>query len=288
LTGIFLFSDVKAINITIPQDVNVYCNIPYSWADANTPLLLNLYVPASKKPLPLIIYIHGGGWSAGSKEYVLPQDFHFLEKGYAIASVEYRFSNKAIFPAQIKDCKAAVRFLRSNAKKYNLDANHFGAWGDSAGGHLAALLGMTSNSRAFGEKDQKVSDSVQAVCDWFGPTDLTRFAPDPNSKQTQAVYDVMSKLIGGPISEKMSVAKSASPVTYINPQCPPFLIIHGTNDNLVPLAQSQLLYDGLKKAGVPVELKIIPDSGHGDTKAFADPNLIALESAFFDKYLKKN
>src|SRR5262245_52806689 len=139
---------------------------------------LDLFVPRSEKPLPLIIWVHGGAWQGGSKAGINPA-MQFLAKGYAVAAINYRLSQHAIYPAQIQDCKEAVRLLRANAKKYNLDPDRFGVWGASAGGHLVALLGTTSGEKELARADspnKDVSDRVQCVVDFFGPIDLTRMA----------------------------------------------------------------------------------------------------------------
>src|SRR5205085_12369694 len=137
-------------------------------------MLLDLYVPEKvQKPLPLLIWIHGGAWMSGSKDSPSPA-LQFTAKGYAVAQVGYRLSQDAKFPAQIHDCKAAVRWLRANAQKYNLDPNKFAAWGASAGGHLVALLGTTGAAAELEGhvSDLKESSRVQAVVDWCGPTDF--------------------------------------------------------------------------------------------------------------------
>src|SRR5262249_12628746 len=132
---------------------------------------LDLYLPSAEQPVPLIIWIHGGAWRVGSKEDDLPLDY--LAQGCAVASINYRLSQHALFPAQIEDCKAAVRWLRANATRFKLDPQRFGAWGPSAGGHLAALLGTTGAVRAFEVgANLVVSSRVQAVVDYFGPTDF--------------------------------------------------------------------------------------------------------------------
>jgi acetyl esterase/lipase len=216
-------------------------------------MLLDLYLPEQgDKPLPLIIWIHGGAWMAGSKDGPSPA-LRFTANGYAVAQVGYRLSQEAKFPAQIHDCKAAVRWLRANAAKYNLDPNKFVAWGGSAGGHLVALLG-TSGGVAELEgnvNDLKESSRVQAVVDWFGPTDFLHIGDAESDLQHNAPDSPESKLIGGALLENKDKAAKASPITYVSKDAPPFLIMHGDRDRTVPFNQSELLYAALKKAAIP-------------------------------------
>jgi acetyl esterase/lipase len=183
-----------------------------------------------------------------------------VEKGYAAASINYRLSQQALFPAQIEDCKAAIRWLRANAKKYHLDPRHIGVWGASAGGHLVALLGATGGVKDLegeeGNLDQ--SSRVQAVVDWFGPTDFATIGKglsDPKSP--------VSRLIGGSPQENKEKAAKASPITYVGKDAAPTLIMHGDKDNLVPISQSEELAAALKKAGVEVTFQVVKGNGHG-------------------------
>jgi acetyl esterase/lipase len=179
--------------------------------------------------------------------------------------VEYRLSQEAIFPAQIHDCKGAVRWLRANAQKYHLDRNRFVAWGASAGGHLVALLG-TSGGVAELEgnvNDLKESSRVQAVIDWFGPADLPHMGEAESYVRHNAADSPEAKLIGGAIPENMDKAARASPTTYASKEAPPFLIMHGDRDFEVPFNQSERLYDALKKAGAEVTFIPMKGAGHG-------------------------
>ncbi len=254
---------------------------------------LDLYLPekAADKPLPLVVHIHGGGWVGGSKYpcAVAPM----VLRGYAVASVEYRFSQKAIFPAQIQDCQAAIRWLRAHAKEYNLDTEHVGVVGGSAGGHLSALVGTAGGKDAFpkigGNEEQ--SDRVQAVCDIFGPADFStvvqQAADDKNVKNIfvfNTPKDPYSSLIGTKLDDKPK-ADAVSPVHYVTQDNPPFVILHGTHDTLVPYAQSEEFAAVLKEKGVAVWLQKLPGSGHGGG-AFGKPVVIQLMQNFFDKYLK--
>lgn len=254
---------------------------------------LDIYVPETPadKPLPLIVHIHGGGWRAGNK-FPCPVSATVL-KGYAVASVEYRFSQKAVFPAQIQDCQAAIRWLRAHAKQYHFDTDHLGAVGGSAGGHLSALVGTAGGKKAFpaigGHLDE--SDRVQAVIDIYGPADFStvvqQAADDKNVKNIfdfNTPSDPYSSLIGTKLDDKPK-ADAVSPVHYVSKDSPPFLILHGTHDTLVPYAQSVQLEAALKAQSVPVWLQTLPGSGHGGP-AFGKPAVIQLMQAFFDKHLK--
>jgi acetyl esterase/lipase len=246
---------------------------------------LDLYMPAGEGPFPLIIWVHGGAWRTGSKEN--PPALRFLEQGYAVASINYRLSQHAIFPAQIEDCKAAVRWLRANATRHRLDPERFAAWGASAGGHLVALLGTTGDVKTFdvGEHLEQ-SSAVQAVANWFGPTDFLQMNPQAGPLGTMdhdAADSPESRLIGGPIRDNPDKVLRASPLHYVTHGDAPFLIVHGDKDPLVAHGQSELLEAALKQANVPVEFYTVKDGGHG---GFKDPQVDALLDAFLAKHLK--
>jgi acetyl esterase/lipase len=271
--------DPKPKAPSLPEGTKEFRDLRYGpHTERNT---LDLFVPKSDAPLPLIVWVHGGAWQGGSKSGGNPA-LPYLARGYAVASINYRLSQHAVFPAQIHDCKAAVRLLRANAKKYNLNPDAFGVWGASAGGHLVALLGTGGDVKELegnvGEHTG-VSSRVHAVCDYFGPTDLVRLSPG-NAE------NAVSKLLGGPPREKKELATAANPITHASKDDPPFLIIHGDKDPLVPLSQSEILLDALKKAGVEAELIVIKDGGHGGPGFAARENQDKI-AAFFDKHLKK-
>lgn len=245
---------------------------------------LDLYLPSEtiSEPLALIIWVHGGAWMSGSKDYCPARPL--LEQGYAVASINYRLSQHALFPAQIQDCKAAVRWLRAHASEYELDPKRFGAWGASAGGHLVALLGTTGDVEEFdvGENlDQ--SSRVQAVCDFFGPTNFAKMSAFPSEMNHDAPDSPESKLIGGPVQKMPDEVRQADPITYVTKDDPPFLIVHGDMDPVVPHNQSELLLVALEKAKVPVTLYTVKDGGHG---GFQDPEVDKLVSTFFAENVK--
>ena len=246
---------------------------------------LDLYLPKDGKNLPLVVMIHGGAFRMGSKEGENPVPM--LTEGYAVAAINYRLSQHAIWPAQIEDCKAAVRWLRANATKYNLDPNRFAAFGQSAGGHLATMLGVAGDAKQFevGE-NLKFSSKVQAVADFFGPTDFLQMDEHrlPNGMVHNAADSPESQLVGGAIQENKDKAAGANPITYIGKNAPPFLIVHGDADPLVPHHQSELLEAALKKAGVSVSFYTVKGGGHG---RFTDPKVPELFKEFFAKHLKR-
>jgi len=244
---------------------------------------LDLYLPPAAASTPLIVWIHGGAFRMGSKEDEVPLEY--LSAGCAIASLNYRLSQHALFPAQIEDCKAAVRWLRAHAGQYNLDGNRFAAWGPSAGGHLAAMLGTAGSETRFevGE-NLGYSSRVGAVVDYFGPTDFlqmdTHRLPDGMLHDTPDSPE--SELVGGAIQQVPERVAAANPITYVMKDTPPFLIVHGENDPLVPYHQSQLLAAALEQAGVPVQFYTVRGAGHG---GFTDPQVPELTRRFLAQHL---
>jgi acetyl esterase/lipase len=240
---------------------------------------LDLYVPeSSETPLPLIVWIHGGGWKGGSKDYCPP--LVWSRKGYAVASVNYRLSQVAKFPAQIEDCKAAVRWLRDHAKKYRIDPDHVAAWGGSAGGHLASLVGTAGDVAEWEEGHQASSSQVQAVIDWYGRADLT-----PVSKDSTYANSPSASLLGGSGSGVAELAREASPIWHVSQDDPPFLIMHGDMDKVVPVQQSRAFAEALRKAGVKVNLVVLKGAGHGGSD-FLQPEQVSVIDAFLNRYLR--
>jgi acetyl esterase/lipase len=244
---------------------------------------LDLYLPVSGDGArPLVVWIHGGAWLSGSKEG--PPAKELVARGYAVASVGYRFSQRAHYPALIQDCKEAVRWLRAHAREYGIDPKRIGAWGESAGGHLAALLGTTGNIRDFdvGEHLEQ-SSAVQCVVNWYGPTNFLDWGgPEIPSKDSpeSAIY----RLLGGPVSKNRNAALRASPVHFANADSAPFLMIHGDRDPVVPLAQSRMLHEVLLKVGAKSALLTIPGAAHGGEE-FHTTESMGPVIAFFDRSL---
>lgn len=244
---------------------------------------LDLFYFNSTEKVPLIIFVHGGGWKKGGKGGCMAKEF--LKEGYAVACLNYRLSDQAKFPAQIQDVKAAVRLLRANADKYNLDSNKFAAWGDSAGGHLVSLLGTSAGVKEFEVGlNLGVSSQVQFVVDWYGPTDPIKII---NLKDKfSEYYDAAGQLLGDKKLEEYSKEKIQlmNPINYVDSKDPTFLIIHGDKDRTVPVEQSREFYQALKKAGVKVTYQEIKGEGHGGIEF--ESKALPLVKEFFKNNLK--
>ncbi|HZP16601.1 MAG TPA: alpha/beta hydrolase [Terriglobales bacterium] len=253
-------------------------------------LSLDLYRPAKQAgKLPVVVWIYGGAWMQRNKSAQVGHGSWLATHGYAVAVIDYRLSSEALFPAQINDCKAAVRWLRANAAKYGLDGEHVGAWGESSGGHLASMLGVTGDRSVLGAQgDSSESSSVQAVVDFYGPTDFLQMDAHalPNSPfKHDAPDSPESRLVGGPIQQNASRVEAANPVKYVARNAPPFLIVHGEQDPLVPCHQSELLYEALKKEGAGVTFYKIAGAGHGGPE-FYNEMMRGAVLAFLDRHLK--
>ncbi|MEQ8785033.1 MAG: alpha/beta hydrolase [Pirellulaceae bacterium] len=231
-------------------------------------LRLDLYLPKDVEHPPLVVFIHGGGWRNNSyKKCLTPW---LTDYGFAVASVGYRLSDAAKFPAQVHDCKAAVRWLRASAAKYGYDAERIGVAGTSAGGHLALMLGVTGGEDAMegdvgGNGDQ--SSRVQAIVDYFGPSDFVLRSKNQPVK-TEKPDSPVRLLLGVAASENEKLAKLASPAFHVSDDDAPLLILHGDKDTTVYLDQSQRMVDEYKRAGLDVMLEVVPGGGHGGAAHF--------------------
>ena len=242
-------------------------NIEFANVDGHS-LKLDLYLPQANGA-PLVVWIHGGGWRTGSKDRC-PVTW-LADKGYAVASISYRLTDKAIFPAQIYDCKAAVRWLRANADKYGYNTSKVAVAGSSAGGHLAALMGTSGGVKelegAVGG-NLKHSSRVDAVIDFYGATDIelrTLTQPHRANKEGSVVYC----LLGGGADKKVELARLASAAHHVTRDDPPFLVFHGDKDKIVLLDQSQRIRDVYSDAGLPLRLEVLKGSGHGGNEFYS-------------------
>lgn len=225
-------------------------DVPYCSLDGS-PQNMDVYFPESGGPWPALLYVHGGGWMHGDKSEAGMFARLMTSQGYLVVSINYRLYPPAIFPAMIQDVKCVVRFLRANAAQYNLDLNRIGAVGVSAGGHLVALLGTTDQSAEWDVGQHlEQSSRVQAVITMAGVMDLSRSFPN-------ADIEAMKRVGFG----EYNVAE-ASPITHVTPDDPPFLLIHGEQDQLVPVEQSQMMYERLVQANVPAQIIVVQNAGH--------------------------
>ena len=272
----------------LPDTVKAIMDIPYADTD-NPAQRLDLFLPtkrATDKPLPVIVFIHGGAWRAGSKASGRGNLIPYVSGGqYAGVSVEYRFSQEAKWPAQIHDCKAAIRWIKGHAEAHNLDPEKVAVWGSSAGGHLVAMLGVSGDAKDLEGtlgKHTDLNSRVACVADYFGPTNLLTMGDFPSRIDHYGANSPESALIGGAVQELKDRARSASPFFYVTKDDAPVFIAHGTTDPLVPYNQTETFAAALKKAGVTVYVQTIENGGHG---GFEGPALKARLKAFFDKYL---
>jgi acetyl esterase/lipase len=272
--------------------------IDIAYANQSQAQKLDIYLPEEGDgPYPVILSIHGGAFKSGDKgDGQVNAMLEGLKRGYAVVSVNYRLSGEAIWPAQIQDVKAAIRWIRANSKQYKLNSGKIASWGGSAGGHLSAMAGTSGNVKELEDLSQGNADQssrVQAVVDWFGPTDFLKM--DEQAKESKVanpqVHSIPdspeSQLIGKNLQDAPDLVKAANPETYISKDDPPFFIQHGLNDPLVPYPQSvnfaKKLEQTLGKEKVTLEL--IPGTGHGGPNFQTKENIDKV-FAFLDKYLK--
>ncbi len=235
----------------------------------------------AQQPLPLIVMVHGGGFRAGKRQSKIPQAIRLAQNGYAVATISYGLAPKYPFPAAVQDVKTAIRFFRSNASKFGIDPSRIGVTGDSAGGHLVLMLGLTANVPEFETQEYAgVSDKVQAVVNYYGPTDLTKSC----GKSVDAC-EVLPLFLGGDVEHARARYIMASPLNWVTPVAAPVLTLHGTVDRYVNYEHAGWITDRLKSAGVETKLVTFEGADHGfkgkDAEA-AEREMIA----WFDHYLK--
>lgn len=238
--------------------------------------------PAPK--LPAILYIHGGAFRAGSHQG--RTHLHTAQRGYFSASVEYRLSGEAHWPAQAHDVKAAVRWLRAHADEYGIDPERIGVWGHSAGACLSMLLGTTGDVPEL-EGDEGatgVSSRVQCVVSYFGLSDFVALTTQESAQDHSSVTSPEGALFGADIADVLETARFASPLTHVSADDPPFLLLHGQRDPLLPWRQSEALHEALSAAGVPSELVLLPEAGHGGD-GWDDPELEERVARYWDAHL---
>jgi len=259
-------------------------NITYA-SDNGRELKLDLYMPANVKNPYLVIWIHGGAWHSGTKDD--PPD-NLLKSGYAMSSVEYRLSTVASFPTMVFDVKAAVRFLRGQAEHYGYRKDKITIWGSSAGGHLAALIGTTNGNRELeGNLGDYLyeSSSVQAIIDFYGPTDFLTILGQSTPHGISVRAPALALLLGKPVEQVGDIAKLACPVYQVDKSDPPILIMHGDQDNQVPVNQAIELKEAYDEKGLDATLIFLRGAGHADPLFFSDKYMKKVED-FMNRVVK--
>lgn len=282
-----ILTSVLTFLLSVPlfaAEVSVQKEIEYARVH-ETPLHLDLHRPAHEGPHALIVWVHGGAWRAGSKANMPLGDL--LSKGYAIASVDYRLSPVAPFPAQVHDIKAAIRFLRAHHDKYNLKTDKIAIAGSSAGGHLAALVGVTNGHEVLEGtvgKHLEQSSDVAAIIDLYGPTNFLTILKQSTPHGLGVRIPALQLLLRKQPEDDLALAKLASPVFHVDREDPPLLLIHGVQDPQVPISQSLELHGVFKQKGRPVHLHMIYDGVHGGPP-FYDQQRIELMDRFLSPIL---
>ena len=255
-----------------------FANVPCWYDCSRRDLKMDLIVPKSRKGhalCPAIVWICGGAYRVVNRSVWLPEMIRFARAGYVVASIEYRTGNEAVFPAQLTDVKSAVRFLRAHAKEFCVDPDRIFAMGESAGGTMASLLGVTGEWKEFDQGDHlDQSSAVQGVADYYGVVDLSDASAERDrmtaaeNHSNDVPYFAFEEFLG--VGYGKTEADQASAIRYVSEKTPPFMILHGTKDAVVPMAQSEKLYDALQRKGIPCEFMVIEDAAHGDDLFYQD------------------
>lgn len=289
------------VNVVTPEIKQisgvVYEQVP-SRGYENVAMKMDILKPQSKTPLPAIVYVTGGGFINANKDNGIQLRMHLAEAGYVVASIEYRVAPTAVFPQPLEDVKASIRYLRANANKFNIDPDRIGIVGGSAGGYLTAMAGVTSGTTTF-DKGENLdqSSSVKAAVDLYGLSDLTRIGDDysdavkeahKSAGATEALWVNGSPVFGGRdggILADPAAAKAADPMTYVGKNSAPMLLMHGTKDFVVSPSQTDLLFQALRKEGIPSDRYLVEGAAHGGVY-WDQAEALSIITDFFNKYLK--
>ena len=281
--------------LTIKADANelsckLHANVPYA-TKSGIPLHLHIIEPrqreGERRLFPLVVYVQGSAWFKQDLGYEIPQLSRFARKGYVVAVVEYRPSPVAPFPAQLKDAKTAIRFLRRNAATYSIDPDKIALWGDSSGGHTAVMTGVTlSDPELSDESPTDEPIQIKAVVDFYGPIDISKMNLEPSTQDHRDPSSPEGMLIGGVhVLDNPGKVKPTVPITHLDKtkEIPPFLIIHGNKDRLVPFGQSVLLYEALKQNDKSVVMYKLDGADHGGPSFWTDEVL-----EIVDRFLREH
>ena len=266
LTQQYAKAQTSPVQNLFPKGTLMYGNISYA-DDTLKKHQLDIYLPANASNLPLVVWIHGGAWMLNDKyadmNYMRNTVKAFVDSGYAFASIDYRYSTEAVFPAQIQDCNEAVEYLYQHAAQYKIDNSRIAVIGFSAGGHLASLMALSNNNdvRDFYPHGKKMHFKIKCALDFYGPSDLIMLATNPDTAVNN-MRNPVSILLGAMPVDRPDLAKKASPVTYIDKNDPPFLIVQGEKDESVPNTESKILSSWLTLTGVKNKLIIVPGAPH--------------------------
>ena len=273
------------INITKPQYITItdvtFAQNDFWFENSRKDLKMDIIYPKDcEKKYPCIIWLCGGGWRILDKSAHLAYLSMLARAGFVVASIQYRISSEEKYPAQLKDVKAAIRYLKAHAKRFCIDVARFGIMGESAGGHLAAMSALVSDKEFDEGQYLEYSSTVQAACTWYPVIDLTDFSY-PSTDETAA--SIESDLIGCNVAHNKEKALSASPISYVTKDAPPFLIIHGTDDHTVSFSQGETFHDKLEAAGCDVKLIAIEGAEHAEVRFFQDEIWEEIISFFKEK-----
>jgi acetyl esterase/lipase len=274
------------LSIKAADDVRVARDLEYARV-GDTSLKLDLYVPAAAKSPPVVVWVHGGAWRSGSKNN--PSVLPLTERGYAVASVDYRLSPVAPFPAQIHDIKAAIRYLRASAKQHGISTEKIAVSGGSAGGHLAALVGVSNGVKELEGDIGQIRDpssNVQAIVVFYGASNLTTILAQSTPHGLSVRVPALELLLGGQPDSKQDLARLASPVFHVDKTDPPLLWFHGDQDPQMPINQAHEMIGAYKKQGLAATLDVVYGAGHGG-KLFYTPEQIQQVSTFLHEHLQK-
>ena len=297
----------KVLDIELTTNaINLYENIPFAqgyWRGSMLYALhMDVLVPAGKEPMPLIVFVTGGGFIMAPKNNWIQQRMRLAQAGYVVASIEYRYAPLSKFPLPLEDCKTAIRWLRAHADMYNIDVNRVGILGNSAGGYLSAFVGVTNGMKEFDKGDfLDYSSEVLCAADIFGISDITNIGMDYDEENqkghasagaTEALWALGTPTFGGKDGGVLAWPEEsayASPITYVEKNADklvPMLLMHGDKDTLVSPGQTDILYQALKAKGVETERYVVKNAAHGGPYWVQEPVMKVMVD-FFDKYLKK-